>query len=383
MKIVQTYFLFFFAIILLESCKTVRVKESKMNASIQESMSKAIKWQELNPIFAKSPTDWTNGAYYLGVVKAHESTKNNDFLTVLKSMAKRNAWKPWERFYHADDMNICYSYLYLNSVDHLNANLLPTDSFIKDHLYKPHPWKSGLSGVNLQGKNEPEEKNTLWWWCDALFMAPPVITRYAKQMNDESFLKEMDKYYLESYELLYDKKQHLFSRDSRFLWKGIDSDIKEKNGNKVFWSRGNGWVIAGLALVLNDLPKNYPNRIFYEKLFLEMSERIKNLQPEDGLWRTSLLSPESYAHGEVSGSGFFTFALAWGINHGLLKKSEYKPVVIKAWEAIAACQQESGKVGWVQNIGANPVPVSSDSWQNFGTGAFLMAGSEILKLNGN
>jgi rhamnogalacturonyl hydrolase YesR len=214
-------------------------------------------------------------------------------------------------------------------------------------------------------------------------MAPPVITRYAMQMNDESFLKEMDKYYLESYELLYDKKQHLFSRDSRFLWKGIDSDIKEKNGNKVFWSRGNGWVIAGLALVLNDLPKNYPNRIFYEKLFLEMSERIKNLQPEDGLWRTSLLSPESYAHGEVSGSGFFTFALAWGINHGLLKKSEYKPVVIKAWEAIAACQQESGKVGWVQNIGANPVPVSSDSWQNFGTGAFLMAGSEILKLNGN
>lgn len=129
-----------------------------MNASIQESMSKAIKWQELNPIFAKSPTDWTNGAYYLGVVKAHQSTQENDYLVVLESMATRNEWKPWERFYHADDMNICYSYLYLNSIDPLKANLIPTDKFIKDHLYKPHPWKNGLSGVNLQGKNEPEEK---------------------------------------------------------------------------------------------------------------------------------------------------------------------------------------------------------------------------------
>jgi rhamnogalacturonyl hydrolase YesR len=82
----------------------------------------------------------------------------------------------------------------------------------------------------------------------------------------------------------------------------------------------------------------------------------------------------------VSGSGFFTFALAWGINNGILNKASYTPVVLKAWETILACQQENGKVGWVQNIGANPMPASANSWQNFGTGAFLMAGSEILKL---
>lgn len=36
--------------------------------------------------------------------------------------------------------------------------------------------------------------------------------------------------------------------------------------------------------------------------------------------------------------------------------------------------------GRVQNIGASPEPADADSWQNFGTGAFLLAGSEILKL---
>ncbi|MFB0909338.1 MAG: glycoside hydrolase family 88 protein, partial [Spirosomataceae bacterium] len=94
----------------------------------------------------------------------------------------------------------------------------------------------------------------------------------------------------------------------------------------------------------------------------------------------SLLSPESFPHGEVSGSGFHTYAIAWGINNGLLDEKTYKPVVEKAWVALKACQQENGKVGWVQNIGADPQPANKDSWQNFGTGAFLLAGSEMIQL---
>ena len=364
----------------LQGCFVFQKTGITKSATTQQAMLKAMQWQEANPIFTKAPTDWTNGAYYVGVVKAHEATKNMEYLGALKSMAIRNSWKPWERFYHADDMNICYSYLYLNALEETDVDLTPTSTIIKDHLYKPYVWKNG-GNANLKGNKETEIKEKiLWWWCDALFMAPPVIINYSKQMKDPSYLKEMDKYYAEAYELLYDKKAHLFSRDARFLLTGKGNDIKEKNGEKVFWSRGNGWVLAGLALMLTDLPKDYPTRKFYENLFIEMAEQIKKLQPADGLWRTSLLSPESFDHGEVSGSGFFTFALAWGINNGILNKASYTPVVLKAWEAILACQQENGKVGWVQNIGANPMPATANSWQNFGTGAFLMAGSEILKL---
>jgi len=380
MKIGCKVLIFLIAIIASQGCKVFQKAAITKSATTHQAMLKAMQWQEANPIFTKAPTDWTNGAYYLGVVKAHESTKNKEYLGALKSMAIRNSWKPWERFYHADDMNICYSYLYLNTLGETNVDLVPTSNIIKDHLYKPFAWKNG-ENANLKGNKETEFKEKiLWWWCDALFMAPPVIINYAKQMNDLSYLKEMDKYYAQSYELLYDKKAHLFSRDSRFLLTGKENDIKEKNGEKVFWSRGNGWVLAGLALMLTDLPKDYPTRKFYENLFIEMAEKIKILQPADGLWRTSLLSPESFDHGEVSGSGFFTFALAWGINNGILNKAIYTPVVVKAWKAILKCQQENGKVGWVQNIGANPMPANANSWQNFGTGAFLMAGSEILKL---
>jgi rhamnogalacturonyl hydrolase YesR len=361
----------FAAFFCLGSCQS---KSVSTGLTDEQAMEMAMKWQEANPIFAKAPTDWTNGAYYTGVYKAHQATGNPVYLDALNQMAVRNNWQPWERFYHADDITICSSYLYLNALGVDGVNLQPTDSIIHNHLFKPHEWKDG---TNKTGKV------ILWWWCDALFMAPPVLTAYSNLKNDSTYLDMMHKHFIETYELLYNKDENLFARDLNYVWKGDSTDIKEKNGNKVFWSRGNGWVLGGLALILDQMPANYVNRPFYEGLFKTMAGRIKEIQNKDGLWRTSLLSPETYDHGEVSGSGFFTFALTWGINNGLLDKNEYKPAVTKAWNALRACQQENGMVGWVQNIGASPAPATKDSWQNYGTGAFLLAGSEMIKLNKN
>jgi len=350
------------------ACKTTSSLDS---SSIEKAMVRAMLWQEDHPIFAKAPTDWTNGAYYTGVSRAHQTTKNPAFLKALKEMGQRNKWQTWERFYHADDVAISYSYLYLKRLGIEKVDLQPTAQFIEDHLYKDHVWKTGIPD---------KDQKILWWWCDALFMAPPVLTHFSNQMGNRNYLEEMHRYYVETYDLLFDKEEHLFARDVRFQWKGDTDDIKEANGEKIFWSRGNGWVLGGLALVLDAMPKDYKHRSFYVELFQKMANKIKTIQPEDGLWRTSLLAPESYDHGEVSGSGFYTFALTWGINNGLLDKEDYTPVVKKAWKALMICQQSDGKVGWVQNIGASPEPATEDSWQNYGTGAFLLAGSEILKM---
>jgi rhamnogalacturonyl hydrolase YesR len=337
-------------------------------------MIMALEWQEQHPIYAKAPTDWTNGAYYTGVYRAHQATADTNYLQALKAMSIRNEWKPWERYYHADDITICASYLYLNSLGLDGVDLQPTEAIIQDHLYKPHEWRDGTAAG---------DKVILWWWCDALFMAPPVLSAYAEQTNDTTYLDVMHKYYLETYELLYDQDEKLFSRDLKYVWTGDSTDEKEANGKKIFWSRGNGWVLGGLALVLDYMPSDFEQRDFYLNLYKTIANRIKEIQPEDGLWRTSLLSPESYSHGEVSGSGFFTFALTWGINNGILEREAFEPAVRKAWKALRACQQENGMVGWVQNIGAQPAPANKDSWQNYGTGAFLLAGSEMIKLNAN
>ncbi len=353
---------------------TLEEKDIFDETQIKKSMIKALEWQEAHPIFAIHPTDWTNGAYYTGVARAHHTTKNMMYMAALKNQAVKNDWNTFKRLHHADDVAISYSYLYvaMNEKRRNFADLEPTKKFLDAHLYEPNRWKDGKS-KDIKGET------ILWWWCDALFMAPPVINLYAKQTKQPKYLDDMHKYYMETYNRLYDKEENLFARDMRYVWQGNDKDNKEPNGKKIFWSRGNGWVIGGLALLLEDMPKDYEHRDFYVNLYKEMAAKLLEIQPEDGLWHTSLLSPESYDHGEVSGSGFHTFAIAWGINNGLIDK-KHTSAVKKAWKALAACQHDDGRVGWVQNIGAFPEPASKDSYQNFGTGAFLMAGSEILKL---
>lgn len=349
-------------------------QEAMDKSKTEDAMIRALEWQEAHPIFAVAPTDWTNGAYQVGIARAHKTTQNQIFLAALKNTGYRNQWNTYDRYYHADDVAVSYGYLYLEMNDTRKnyVNLGPTDKFIQKHLYESNKWRDGT--------DIDESKSILWWWCDALFMAPPMLTIYSNHTGDQKYLDTMHKYYMETYNLLYNKEEHLFARDTRYQWKGNADDLKEENGKKIFWSRGNGWVLGGLALILDDMPKDYKHRDFYLKLYKEMAAKIKSLQQEDGLWRTSLLSPESFDHGEVSGSGFYTFALAWGVNNGILDKAEYTPVVTKAWVALEKCQHKNGMVGWVQNIGADPQPASVDSWQNFGTGAFLLAGSEILKL---
>ncbi|KJF41733.1 glycoside hydrolase family 88/105 protein [Draconibacterium sediminis] len=340
----------------------------------KQAMVKAMEWQEQHPIFALAPTDWTNGVYYKGVSEAFRATNDQRYLAALKTMGYRNDWKPLHRTHHADDISISYSYLFISTTRRNLVDLKPTKDWLDKHLMEANEW-NGIGGES--------KMPTLWWWCDALFMAPPVIAYYAELTGEKKYLDAMHKYYKETYDLLFDQEEKLFARDLRYVWKGNEKDIKEENGQKVFWSRGNGWVIGGLALILEHLPADYEHRSYYEDLLKTMAARLKEIQHEDGLWRTSLLSPESYNHGEVSGSGLYTFAIAWGINNGLLDKNEYEPVVIKAWEALRTCQNDEGMVGWVQNIGDSPKPADAGSWQNYGTGAFLLAGSEMLKLQDN
>lgn len=333
---------------------------------LKKSMLKAYKWQQKHPKHA--PNNWTNGAYYIGVTKAFQSTGQKAYEKGLKSMAVSLNWQPGPKWFHADDIAICQSFIYMKEAGVPGADLQPTKAVLDRVINEKYDWKD-------------EIKPIYWWWCDALFMAPPVFVQYAKYSGDQKYLDAMDKMYHASYNLLFEKDEHLFARDMRYQWKGDKDFLKEANGKKIFWSRGNGWVIGGLALLLQKMPADYLGRPFYEELFKTMAAKLKSIQPTDGMWRSSLLDPEAYPHGEVSGTGFNTFAMLWGINNGLLDRSTYLPVAQKAFNGLIATQQKSGMIGWVQPIGADPKQnFSADSWEVYGTGAYLLAASEMLKL---
>ena len=98
---------------------------------------------------------------------------------------------------------------------------------------------------------------------------------------------------------LYDPEHHLFYRDASFK-----HSLRETNGKKVFWSRGNGWVMAGLVRIIETLIRRMiPTRARYLEQFKQMSAAILALQRETtALWRSGLLDPASYMLPEISGS---------------------------------------------------------------------------------
>lgn len=345
--------------------KTENTNKLFVARNIKKNMKNVTAWQLKNP--KHELTDWTNGAFYAGVSAAWETTKSKTIYQAMIDMGEKNGWKPGKRWFHADDIAICQTYVDVYKVEKKQEMIQAFIDTLAIFMKKPYPTKGN--------------ETIKWWWCDALFMGPPAMVKLGVATGNNSYLAYSDQLFKECYNLLYDKEEHLFARDLKYVIKNDDKDIREANGKKIFWSRGNGWVMGGIVRILSELPADYSGRDFYIGLFKEMAARLKELQQADGLWRASLLDPESYPGGEVSGSGFDCYAMAWGINNGILDKATYLPVVKKAWIGLNKCVQKDGHVGWVQPIGADPKKnFNADSWEVYGSGAFLLAGSEVIKL---
>lgn len=340
-------------------------------SSVWEALEKTANWQirEIETNGWKYPsTDWTNGAYFAGQMAWAKLSGDPNQMEFLMKAGVRNNWRggPDQRYF-ADDYCVgqTYAELFMHYRD--SAMIRPMIELGNDILKQPNT-------ESLLWNFEGGLHNREWAWCDALFMGPPTLAYLYKVTGDLKYLDGMDKRWWKSTHYLYDTTEHLYYRDSRFFGK------KEKNGAKVFWSRGNGWVMAGIARILSLMPKNYPSRKGYEEIFKAMAERIAALQHEDGTWHASLLDPASYPNKETSGTAFFTYSLAWGINNGYLSKKIYFPVVMKGWNALIGCVHDNGKLGFVQVPGTAPENVSFSDTEVYGVGAFLLAGTELYSL---
>ncbi len=217
----------------------------------------------------------------------------------------------------------------------------------------------------------------VWWWADALYMAPPVFARMTAITGDPKYLNAADKEWRRTAARLWVEDEKLFLRDERFK----DENHRDADGDRIYWSRANGWVMGGLVRWLGSVPADLAGRGFYVDLFQKMAGRIAGLQQEDGLWRASLLDPEAYPEAETSGSVFYVYALAWGINHGLLDRDIYLPHVLKGWAGLNRHVLANGLVGAAQRTGDQPVSTDPEDVGLYASGTYILAGLEVASLN--
>lgn len=312
---------------------------------------------------------WTNAVLYIGISDWAKISGNQSYYEWLYKIGNKNSWKipgnfiehPTYSVYHADELCIGQFYLEMFHI-FMESNMIESVKNRVDQIMSNPP----SEGVQARNKQK-------WSWCDALFMAPPVYTRMAMIENKIDYLEFMHKEFMDTYNHLYDQESGLFFRDDNFF------ERQEANGQKVFWGRGNGWVLAGIARILKYMPADYAHRPFYEDLFVRHTDRLLELRDENGFWHASLLDPASYPSPETSATALITYALAYGVNNGLLDKKEYIPHIEKSWQALTSVIDDNSKLGYVQPIGADPRKVTKDMTAVYGVGALLMAGSEIYQ----
>ncbi len=313
-----------------------------------------------------TPTSWEQGVLFVGLMALAERSHRPEFREAVLARSCLTGWQPGPRPYHADEYVIASSYLWSHRHGAGDAAIAPTRARLDAILAVPSTASLDFSTPDCQDR---------WCWCDALFMAPPVWLEMAKATGEAKYADFARAEFRATADYLYDPAESLFYRDSRFFAQ------RDDKGRKLFWSRGNGWVFASLARILPLLQANDPDRAWYVDLFRAMATRLKTLQKPDGYWPPSLLGDAEASPPETSGTGFHTFAFAWGIKVGLLDRAAYEPAVRKGWAALVRALHPDGKLGYVQPVGYQPEQVGYDNTQFFGVGAFLLAAMAVADLD--
>lgn len=318
------------------------------------------------------PRGWIQGALFVGLTALADHSSNDMYRQTILARGRTNQWQLGKRVYHADDHVIGSTYIWASEHGAGPDALAPLRTqFDKILRYPPQ--------VGLEHREYDDPRGVgcdqRWCWSDALFMAPPVWFQLSQVTGDPSYAEYAKSEFNAVTDFLYDADEHLYRRDSRF------ADRRGPHGEKIFWSRGVGWVFAGLARSIPYISPGDTTRTRMERIFKDMAATLIKLQKADGYWAPSLLAATKDTPPESSGTAFFTYGLAWGLNNGLLKGREYERATQKGWSALVRAVHADGKLGYVQQVSDRPDDVKYEDTQLYGVGAFLLAASAIADLD--
>ena len=302
--------------------------------------------------------NWKRSTFYTGLMAFYNIVKDNELLTKAEYWAGKHGYRPGtDWFYQPNKLACTQTYLEIFFITGNREIIENTKKYMDSEIEE----------------NESAFEQG-WDYIDALYVGAPAYVMMYKATGEKKYLDYMNRVFLEVAGSLWDEDDKLFYRD-------LDAKtLKSKNGKKVLWSRGNGWAIASIPRILKYLPSDNEYYPKYISLLKSLAESLAGRQGDDGFWRTNLADYDEFPMPESSGTAFFTYAIAWGINNGILNREQYLPVVERAWKALYNDVDDDGKVLWGQTVNHRPAAVRKEDSGEYVSGAFLLAGSEVLQL---
>lgn len=317
-------------------------------------------WIGRNP--AVGNCAWERGAYMLGNIAAYEMTGRQDYLDYALLWADANGW----RFYDDPDFNTTNADNKICGQSYLRLLELVPGRGTDEHILRSMEYTL----------NDP--KCDYWWWVDTVYMALPFYNQMGVKYGDERYFEKVHRLFYNSRteRTCYDEKEYLWYRDQRFL----PERERTAAGEKVFWSRGNGWVFAGLARTLAVLPAENPYYAEYLQVFRDMAARLRDLMKPDGAYATGLLDLTEFPDSETSGTALFTLGFLMGVRLGILEK-DYLETAEKGFQWLTeTAMEENGRIGRVQTVAWGPGPVKRESSNDYAVGTYLLILKELSQL---
>ncbi|WP_162199445.1 glycoside hydrolase family 88/105 protein [Aurantiacibacter marinus] len=313
---------------------------------------------------------WVKAAFYVGLDRFAAAMGDEYLLARVRQYSFDNGLELGDRPWHGDDQAVAAIYANVALRDG-NPGMMEKTQEQFDHIIAQNHTNS-LEFIEPTDGSTEGTCQLRWCWADAIFMAPPAWALTTQVTGDDRYLDYAASETRAIIEYLQDPESGLLFRDSRYF------EARTEHGLPVFWSRGNGWVFAGLARFIEAMPEDHPERPLMVETFQTLAARLVTIQREDGYWPTSLLDPTLILEPETSGTAFFGFGLAWGLNNGFIEGDEYVQSRDRAWDAMRAATENSGMVGWVQQIGKDPQSTTAGTSQLYASGGMLLFASEML-----
>jgi unsaturated rhamnogalacturonyl hydrolase len=317
------------------------------------------------------PFNWGEGVQMIGLMKAFERTGDAAYADYVVKWAAIYSPRSREELLGLKDLRpgycghwspgtaLLYLYQARREPDHLRMARMVLD-FIRTGAERSP--EGGLG--HWQGSHQ--------LWVDTLFMACPLLAGFGKTDGKPEYIDDAARQLIIQAGSLEDPATGLFFH----MW-----DWETREHSNGLWGRGNGWVIMSLADTLEVMERKNPRYAELKRMALDLAAGLAKTQDSGGMWRTVMDDPSTYE--ESSATSMVVYGLLKLIRFKVLPES-YRKLALRAWSAVGERYVKDGLVTGVSagtgpqaKSGYGKIKVGSETW---GTGAYLLAGSEVDRL---
>ena len=219
-----------------------------------------------------------------------------------------------------------------------------TDKVIDYIRYEPRLYLDCLNHLGCSKKGKIYPKSV---WIDSVMMFSVFTSLYANESGDKELIDFAARQPKQYASMMLDKEKGLWAHS---YWVDYKTAFPKRD---LFWGRGNGWVICGFPMILDNIGLDHKEAPEIIELFRQTSNALLGCMNEDHTFNT-LLKYKSYR--ELSATALIAAGWLHGIRQGYLDERFLEPAV-KAFEACVDAMEENGDEIYMTEISGPTIPL--------------------------